>query len=132
VYYPADLLAKGYGSEHVRFFLIYGHYRKKLNFTWKKLAETSRRLDAFKGMVQSLEKAESANSSERAKKLAASIISRFEENMDNDLDVKAAFDALYTTVAALHKLMKQGKLSAKDAKTAVNGLHRVDSILQVF
>ena len=132
VYYPEDVVQKGYMGAHIRFFLIYGHYRKKLNFTWKKLAETSRRLDIFKGMMQSLEKAESANPSERAKKLTASIISRFEENMDNDLDVKAAFDTLYTTVAALHKLMKQGKLSAKEAKAAVNGLRRVDSVLQVI
>jgi cysteinyl-tRNA synthetase len=132
VYYPADLLAKGYRNDHVRFFLIYGQYRKKLNFTWKKLAETSRRLDAFKGMVQDLEKAEAAHSSERAKKLAASIVSGFEEDMDNDLDVKAAFDALYTTVVALHKLMKQGKLSAEEAKVAVKGLRRVDSVLQVI
>jgi cysteinyl-tRNA synthetase len=132
VYYPADLVAKGYRSEHVRFFLIYGHYRKKLNFTWRKLAETSRRLDAFKGIVQGLEKAEPANSSERAKKLAASIVSSFEENMNNDLDVKAAFDALYTAVAALLRLMKQGKLSAKEAKKAVNSMRRVDSVLQVI
>ena len=132
VYYPADLLAKGYRNEHVRFFLIYGQYRKKLNFTWKKLAETSRRLDAFKGMVQGLEKAEAANSSERAKKLVASIISSFEEDMDNDLDLKAAFDTLYTTVAALHKLLKQGKLSAKEAKAATSALHKVDSVLQVI
>ena len=132
VYYPADLLAKGYRSEHVRFFLIYEQYRKKLNFTWKKLAETSRRLDAFKGMVKGLEKAESANSSARAKKLAANIVSSFEENMDNDLDVKAAFDMLHTTVATLHKLMKKGSLSAKEAKTAANGLRRVDSVLQVI
>ncbi len=132
VYYPADLSAKGYRNDHVRFFLIYGQYRKKLNFTWKKLAETSRRLDAFKGMVQDLENAEVAHSSERAKKLAVSIVSGFEEDMDNDLDVKAAFDALYATVAALHKLMKQGKLSAEEAKAAVNGLRRVNSVLQVI
>jgi len=63
VYYPADLLAKGFRNDHVRFFLIYGQYREKLNFTWKKLAETSRKLDAFKAMVKDLEKAESVNSS---------------------------------------------------------------------
>jgi cysteinyl-tRNA synthetase len=132
VYYPADLLAKGYRNEHVRFFLIYVQYRKKLNFTWKKLAETSRRLDAFKGMVQDLEEAEAANSSEKAKKHASRIVSSFEGNMDNDLDVKAAFDTLYNIVAALHKLMKQGKLSAEDAKVATRGLRRVDSVLQVI
>ena len=132
VYYPEDLMSKGYKSDHIRFFLIYGQYRKKQNFTFKKLAETSRRLDVFKGMVQDLEKAESAKSSKRAKKLADSIISGFQSNMDNDLNVKTAFDKLYKTVLQLLKLMKQRKLSAKDAKAALSGLHRVDSVLQVI
>jgi cysteinyl-tRNA synthetase len=132
VYYPADLLAKGYRSEHVRFFLIYGHYRKKLNFTWKKLAETSRKLDAFKGMLQGWEKAGSANSSGRAKKLVASIISRFEENMDNNLDVKGAFDELFSIISALHELKKQGKLSLEEANAAIDNLKKIDSVLQII
>jgi cysteinyl-tRNA synthetase len=132
VHYPEDLMAKGYKNDHVRFFLIYGQYRKKLNFTFKKLAETSQKLDAFKGMVQDLEKAESAKSGKRAEKLADSIVSGFQSNMDNDLNVKTAFDKLYQTVLQLLKLMKQRKLSAKDAKAALSGLHRVDSVLQVI
>jgi cysteinyl-tRNA synthetase len=132
VYYPVDLLAKGFRNDHVRFFLIYGLYREKLNFTWEKLAETSRKLDAFKRMVEDLEKAESAKSSEEAEKLDARIFSGFEACMEDDLDVKAAFDTLHTTVAALHKLMKQGKLGAKDANAALNGLRGVDRVLQVI
>jgi cysteinyl-tRNA synthetase len=131
VYYPADLLAKGYRSEHVRFFLIYGQYRKKLNFTWEKLAETSRRLDAFKGMVQDLEGAETARSSERAKKLTAKIVSSFEENMDNNLGVKGAFDELFSITLALHELKKQGKLSLEAANAARVNLKKIDSVLQV-
>ena len=41
VYYPSDLTAKGFSGEQLRFFLIYGPYRKKLNFTFEKLSETS-------------------------------------------------------------------------------------------
>jgi cysteinyl-tRNA synthetase len=132
VYYPADLLAKDYRNDQTRFFLIYGHYRKKLNFTWKKLAETSRKLDALKGMAAELEKADSAISSEKAKKLAASIVSDFEACMDDDLNVKAVFDTLYRTVTALHKLMKRRKLGVKDAKVALKGLRRADAVLQVI
>jgi cysteinyl-tRNA synthetase len=132
VYYPEDLTAKGYGSDHVRFFLIYGHYRKKLNFTFEKLAETSQRLDAFKGMVQNLRGAKSANPSERANALANSIISSFEGNMDNDLNVEAAFDKLYEKVSELYGLMKVDRLSAEDANVAMRGLRRIDSVLQVI
>jgi cysteinyl-tRNA synthetase len=132
VYYPEDLVAKGYRNDHVRFFLIYEHYRKKLNFTFKKLTETSQRLDAFKGMVQNLRKAKSANPSEKAEKLGGSLVSSFDENMNNDLDVKAAFDELYETVSELHGLMKEERLSAEDANAAMSGLHRIDSVLQVI
>jgi len=88
--------------------------------------------EIFNGMVRNLENAESPHSSERAQALAASIVSGFEACMDNDLGVKAAFDSLYNTVAALHKLIKQERLSVKDAKTALNGLSKVDSVLQVI
>jgi cysteinyl-tRNA synthetase len=131
VYYPEDLVVKGYRNDHVRFFLIYEHYREKLNFTFKKLAETSQRLDAFKGMVQNLRKAKSADPSEKVRKLAGSLVSGFDENMNNDLDVKAAFDELYRTISELHGLMKEEKLSAEDANAAMSGLHRIDSVLRV-
>jgi cysteinyl-tRNA synthetase len=131
VYYLEDLVAKGYRNDQVRFFLIYWHYRKKLNFTFKRLAETSQRLDAFRGMVQNLRRAKSAYSSEKAKLLAGSIVSSFEENMNKDLDVKAAFDELYGTISELHGLMKEERLSAEDANAAIRGLHRIDSVLRV-
>jgi cysteinyl-tRNA synthetase len=132
VCYPADLVAKGFRNDHVRFFMIYGQYRKKLNFTWDNLDKTSRKLDAFKRMVEDLEKAESAGSSEKAKKLASSIIPGFEDSMDEDLDLKAAFDTLHTIVTVLHNLMKQKKLCAEDAKAALNALRKVDTVLQVI
>jgi cysteinyl-tRNA synthetase len=132
VYYPADLLEKGFREDHVRFFLIYGQYREKMNFTWEKLAETSRKLDAFKSMVQDLGEAGAARSSGKAKKLANSIVSGFEARMDDDLGVKAAFDELFSLVSALHELKEQGKLDLEDAKTTVANLKKVDGILQVI
>jgi cysteinyl-tRNA synthetase len=132
VYYPDDLLAKGFREDHVRFFLIYGCYREKLNFTFQKLAETSRKLDSLKGMVQELQKVKAKGSSEEAKALAGSVVSGFERNMNDDLNVKAAFDELYRTVLRLRDLMKQGQLSAKEATTAMGGLRAVDGVLQVI
>ena len=132
VYYPADLLAKGFREDHVRFFLIYGHYRETLNFTWEKLAETSRKLNTFKSMVRELEKARAARSSEKAQKLANSLVSGFEACMDDNLGVKAAFDELFSAVSALHELKKQDALGSEDAKAAVASLKKVDNVLQVI
>jgi cysteinyl-tRNA synthetase len=132
VHYPADLLAKGFRKDHVRFFLIYGQYRRKLNFTWEKLAETSQKLDAFKHMVEDIETVEAAGSSEKAKKLAARIVPGFEVHMDDDLGVKAAFDEVFSVVSALHELKEPGRLGSEDAKAAVANLRKVDSVLQVI
>jgi cysteinyl-tRNA synthetase len=131
VYYPEDILARGYRNYHVRFFLIYWHYRKKIDFSFKKLAETSQRLDAFRGMVQNLQEPKSADPNEKAERLADSLVSSFEENMNNDLDVKAGFDDLFEKVSELHGLMKKAKLSAEAANAATSGLHRIDSVLRV-
>lgn len=132
VYYPEDLIAKGYRNDHVRFFLIYEHYRKRLNFTFEKFAETSRRLDMFVGMVHNLLKAEPYGHDEKGRELVNSIVSGFEENMNNDLDLKTAFDELYKTVSKLCDLMREKRLRAEDAKAAMSGLHRIDSVLSVL
>lgn len=83
-------------------------------------------------MVQDLEKAKSARSSEKPKRLIARIVSGFEAHMDNDLGVKDAFDELFSVVSELHELKKQGELGLEDASAAVANLKKVDSVLQVI
>ncbi len=132
VYYPSDLVRMGYAGEHIRFFLIYGHYRKRLNFTLKKMKRASQKLDLFKNMVRSLEKAKSEESSGKAKKLVDDIILAFEKNMNNDLNVKDAFDTLFSTLKKLDNLRKRGKLSYKDARTATDKFRKIDNVLQII
>jgi cysteinyl-tRNA synthetase len=132
VLYPDDLTAKGYQNTHIRFFLIYGNYREKRNFTWQKLAETSRKLDQLRNMVQDLQKATGYTSSIEAEVLANGISSAFENQMNNDLDVKSTFDAIYCAIARLDRFAKERKLCKADADAAVAGLQKVDSVLQVI
>ena len=101
VLYTSDILKKGFSGEHLRFFLTYGPYRKKLNFTFEKLAETSQKLDSLKSMVKDLEKQKTDNSNKETKRVDGSMVSVFENGMNNDLDVKTAFDSLYETIRQL-------------------------------
>ncbi len=132
VHYPKDLIKMGYKKKHIRFFLIHGHYRKRLNFTFKKLKKTSQKLDTFKNMVDNLQKTKSAESSEKAEKLVGEIVINFERNMNNNLNVKAASDDLFRVVSRLNTLKNQGKLSSKDARIAVINLQKVDCVLQII
>ena len=131
VIYPEDLMLQGYRSDQVRFFLIYEHYRKKLNFNYERLNAASRRMDAFKSMVQDLKDATSTKSSKKAKKLAFGIIPYFENAMNDDLNVKDAYDGIFNIVLKLDNLNKNKQLNPQDAKVALEALERVDHVLRI-
>jgi cysteinyl-tRNA synthetase len=131
VYYPEDLMNKGYRKDHIRFFLIYRHYRKRLNFTFDKLEKTSKKLDKLKQMIRQMKNPNSEHSSKAAKNLVQNIVESFESTMNNDLDVKTAFDKIYSSITKLCKQLKNGNLSSEDAKTALNALRKIDEVLQV-
>jgi cysteinyl-tRNA synthetase len=128
VYYPGDLLAKGVSGGQLRFFLIYGPYRKKMNFTFEKLAQASEKLNSLRCMISGLEETKSTIKTEKQDTLTSRIVSDFENHMNNNLDVKSAFDSLYETTVELYE-MKQS-LNSKEIKNVLNGLRRIDSVLQ--
>jgi cysteinyl-tRNA synthetase len=132
VLYPENLAVKGYQNDHIRFFLIYGDYKKKNNFTWEKMEETSRKLNEFKNAAKALQETRAPSSSPEAKKLAHNIAATFSENMDADLNVKGAFDALQKTLVALCGFAEKGKLSHEDAQAALADLEKADHVLQVI
>ncbi len=132
--YPRDLLETECIWNHIRFFFIYGHYRRKINFTFKKYNQVCNRLKSFREMVKNLRVKDGSKqtSSVRAKKLVKKIKTGFEENMNNDLQVKAAFDSLHKTVSSLIKLKQKKRLSVEDSKDALAKLKAIDFVLQVI
>jgi cysteinyl-tRNA synthetase len=128
VIYTSDILGRGFTGEQLRFFLVYGAYREKLNFTYERLAETSQKLGSFKNMVKGLQEEQGGCPKQATGSLTESIVPGFENGMNNDLDVKAAFDSLYETVVELYRMRES--LSVEDSKNLLNGLRRVDSVLQ--
>lgn len=132
--YPRGLLATECVWDHIRFFFIYGHYRQKLNFTFKKYNQVCSQLKSFRELVKKLGVTKEAKqtSSLEAKRLVKKITEDFEENMNNDLHVKAAFDSLHTTLSKLVKLKEKKQSSAEDSKEALKKLKAVDYVLQVI
>ncbi|PVX23098.1 MAG: hypothetical protein CW691_11550 [Candidatus Bathyarchaeum sp.] len=132
--YPRDLLETECIWNHIRFFFVYGHYRQKLNFNFKDYTKVCKLLRSFRDMVKSLEVADSAEhkSSLKAKELVKQITTDFEEHMNDDLQVKAAFDSLYETVSSLVTLKKKRLLSDEDSKNAVKQLKAIDYVFQAI
>jgi cysteinyl-tRNA synthetase len=131
IIYPKDLVERGCQWQHIRFFLINGYYRKRLNFTQKKFKVACDRLHEFKDMVNKLQRMRTDKSSRRAKKLINALKGDFEEHMNKDLHVKKAFDALFVDVSKLVELAIEGEVSPEDAKVAVARLKEIDRVLKV-
>ena len=131
--YTHDLLETECIWNHIRFFFIYGHYRQKLNFSFKKYNKVCKLLRSFRNLIKQLNVvcSESESSSE-VTELIKKITTDFDDHMNNDLDVKAAFDALFVTVSRLIELNEKQKLTANDAKEALTKLKAIDHVFQVF
>ncbi|MCF8078189.1 MAG: class I tRNA ligase family protein [Desulfobacterales bacterium] len=134
IVYVEDVLANGFAPRHLRFYLIYGHYRQKIDLNRDHLHLARGRIDTFCGLAAKIadEGRTAARSQESAPGLIRRLATGFEERMNDDLDVKGAFDSIYDTVEALAKMAASGKLSKKDRQEAARSLARIDGVLQVM
>ncbi len=97
-----ELIDKGFTSEEIRYIMLNGHYRTKINFTLDKQHEAKasiQRIQSLKDRLQDLAK-RSSNEFPPEK-------SKFDKALENDLDAPNAlavfFDWIRTTNSALDK-----------------------------
>lgn len=134
IVYTEQLLDQGYSAGQLRFFLVYGHYRKHQNLTQRAVDETNRKLDRFRAMAKEITDIDPrpAPSNRVAEGLVRSLIETFESRMNDDLDVKAAVDGLTSILAKLVDIKAQGRLGLADAQRVGGALRKIDEVLQVF
>jgi cysteinyl-tRNA synthetase len=127
ILYTDDLQKQGYNMSEIRFFLIYGHYRKKLNYSDKRMQSVTERLRRFKEQVKRI-KGKAGPAAAADTEQARKIQEAFRERMDDDLDVKGAFDS----VSALVSGVDVRNLSPAEAAGVTKALKEVDEVLQVI
>jgi len=127
IFYTEDILRKGYTVSELRFFLIYGHYRKKLNYSHESMRSAAERLQDFKKTVADIGRVAKRASSPDAKAIRE-IKTVFSRSMDDDLNVKAAFDQLVHTLSEVDPK----DLTPARARGLIKGLKEIDTVLQVI
>lgn len=127
IYYTDTVLERGYSIDELRFFLIYGHYRRRLNYSDRNMRNAAERLRYFKKRLQAVE-VRARDNDDIDRNIGKKIEKMFVENMDNDLDVKRVFDALYEYVSAIDI----DRLSDKTASGIMRAMRDIDGVLQVF
>jgi cysteinyl-tRNA synthetase len=132
--YVEDLLKQGYKSNEIRFALIYRHYRKRLNLTSGNMSKAAERLGSFNRMAGalSLPEQDGAGGGSVAESDVAELGRIFTAGMNDDLDVKKAFDGLYERLSGWMSLKARGRFPPSASHRLREELHKIDSVLQVM
>ena len=120
-----DLMEKGWSGREVRYALISVKYREPLNFTFEGLAgarSALQRLDEWTARLR--ETAGSETSTSPIEGLEA-----FGEALDDDLNISAALAAVFETLRLTNRRMDEGAISPAEARTLLNWLDGVNSVL---
>jgi cysteinyl-tRNA synthetase len=127
IYYTDTLLERGYDISEIRFFLIYGHYREKLNYSDKNMRSAADKLRAFREMVNAV-KGRADQEAKPASEAVQRIERVFAERMDDDLDVQGAFDGLYGVLSEREPM----ELKPTEASGIMKSLREIDGVLGVI
>jgi len=120
-------LEQGYEIQEIRFFLIYCHYRQRLNYSDESMRSVVEKLKKFRRIVRTIEKkiAQRTNPDTR---IAQRLKQGFEEKMDNDLDVRSAFNELYEILSKINVKT----LGLSEASGIIHALREIDGVLKVI
>jgi cysteinyl-tRNA synthetase len=134
IVYLEDLLKDDYTPEHVRFYLIYSHYREKLSYTKKQFQQVVIKLDRMKELLSELKVQSTSNkkSDKSVNHMIDSLIPKFEECMNNDLDLTCAFEDLLEALSKLVELSQEEKINKTDVKRVLNSVKKIDEVMQVI
>ena len=126
-----DLLAKGYNPLAIRYALLSVHYRQKLNFTFKVLEAATAALQRLNDFVHNLDEAHGEKNNPSISILIKDAQGKFEAALDDDLDISPALAAIFDFVSEINKISIHA-LSKSDAKTVLQFMEKVDSVLGVL
>jgi cysteinyl-tRNA synthetase len=126
-----DVLAKGYTGRELRYALLRVHYRVPLNFTWNGMEEARQalaRIDEWLGRLE--EKSQEANVP-RSTSNVQRPTQKFEEALDDDLNISAALGFLFETIRETNRAMDRNELDAASAKVWLDWWKRINNVLDL-
>jgi cysteinyl-tRNA synthetase len=130
-----DLLAKGFSGREVRYLLLTAHYRETFNFTLDGLQSARSalaRIDECVGKLRELAGANPAAGAVPADFSAnAQLLTEFSASLADDLNISAAWGAVFKWVSETNKRLATGAVTATAAAEALAAWTRVDSVLGV-
>lgn len=124
-----DLLEKGFNSNAIRYVLISTHYRKRLNFTFKKMRVASDEIRQYYRSMKKIKDLKNGKHSQDIPKLIKDVINAFEKSMDDDLNTTQATEAYFSFIKKLDTLAEEKNLDESNKKEIMHVVKRINSVL---
>ncbi|MGH7952204.1 MAG: cysteine--tRNA ligase, partial [Limisphaerales bacterium] len=128
-----DLLAKGFSGREIRYLLLSAHYRETFNFTLDGLTGAKSalaRIDECVGKLRTIvAQASSLRDRQDACPTNDSTIQRFNDALDDDLNISAAWGEAFKWVTATNKCLAENSLNLGEVASALATWKKMDSVL---
>jgi cysteinyl-tRNA synthetase len=122
-----DLLAQGHKPTAIRYALLATHYRQPMNFSVDNLRAAESAVQRLRDFMHNLETA--AGSGVDLQPLLEATRQRFEDSLDDDLNISGALGAVFEMVRAVNRAIANQTLSPADAHQVKALMQRFDSVL---
>jgi cysteinyl-tRNA synthetase len=127
-----DILDRGYTGREIRYWLISGHYRKPISFSWKKLDMAKKTISNLDKFIKKLHSCKTGPPYPEMDQLAYDVRHTSVEVLDDDFNIAPALAALFHFIHKINIIMDKNGLSSSDKEKVLNTLERVNSVLAVM
>jgi cysteinyl-tRNA synthetase len=132
IYTVKDIMEKQHDALAIRFFMISGHYRQQLNFTFEALASAENTLKgiyAFLTRMAEVEnKIENTDTTEFKKKIG-NFKKTFFKELDDDINMPNALANMHALMNEANSRLASNKLNRKEARVVFRVMLEFDEIL---
>ena len=122
-----DLLGKGFVGREIRYLMLSAHYREQFNFTLDGLSGAKSALGRLDECVMKLRELARGARAEAE----SDLVDRFQSALDDDLNVSAAWGAVFEWVRDKNKAIADGSIDATGAAAALAAWERVNAVLGI-
>ncbi len=127
-----DLTKQGWDPVSIRFFLLSSHYREPANLSRDTLKQADAGRQRIQGLIRRLQALNSRAKSGAGRRVANTMLLRFERSMDDDLSTPRALAAIFSFVKETNSLLDEDKIGIRDAEVLVGALRQIDKVLGVL
>ena len=128
-----DLTDMRYSGREIRYWLLYGHYRKPITFSKDRLKEAKRSLKRLDSCIHSLIHIKPGVSPyPELDQLLYDLKHGFISAMDDDLNMSAAMASIFNNVRRINKLTLENRLDPEGASKIIDAFRGIDSVLKIF